>query len=265
MAAPESKAEQIIEAIRYALQAIPPTGYWYVPTRVARFQKVRDSWLREVAYPQTLYLVAPGFEREVERATGQIDFEMDLTVAGLRTYPWGDEDPFNPPETIVAAAPFANGALTVAAQPLEPSQLLVLVTDANASLTAGVLTLTGTDPEGAALVATLDLATQGRIWAPLGCFKTLTSAVITDMAGGTSADTVRILSGASRWQQQNRMVRDVIKAVGFAKQLSDPPFNLGFVTNVMVADVDRNVDSPAGWSLVFVHLTISYGADRTAP
>lgn len=264
MSAPESKAEQIVEAIRHALQAMKVGSYWYTPDRVARFSEVRDSWLRETGW-QTLYLVAPGPERLVEHATGQIDFEMDITVACLRAYPWGDEDPLAPPETIVAAAAWANGSLTVAAQPKEPSQLLVLVTDANASITAGVLTLTGTDPENAALVATVDLATDGRSWAPLGCFKTLTTAVITGTSGATAADTVRVLAGVSRWQQQNRTVRDVIKAVGFAKQLSDPPYNLGFVTNVAVADVDRNVKSPVGWALAFVHLTITYAADRTNP
>lgn len=262
MSAPESRAEQIVECLRIKLQAIKAaSGYWYTPDRVARFQEFRDSWFKETSW-QTLYLIAPGFERQTEQPSKQIKFEMDLTVAGLRAYPWQDEDPLMPPEQIVAPAAFANGPLTVAAQPKEPSQLSVLTTDANASITAGVLTLTGTDPEGAALVATVNLATDGRWWTPQGCFKTLTTAIITGMAGGTAADTVRVVAGATRWQQQNRMIRDLIKAISADGQFASC---VDQVENVQIVDVDRNTKGPNGWSLAFLHLTVIYYATRTAP
>ena len=265
MAAPESHAEQIIECLRSRLQAVKAgSGYWYTPDRVARFQEFRDHWFRETSW-QTLYLLAPGFERATEQATGQIDFDLDVTIVCLRAYPWADEDPLGPPQTIVASAAFADGSLTVAAQPKEPCQLQVATTDDNNSISAGLVTLTGTDPEGAALVATVDLAVDGKWWRPLGCFKTLTSAVITGTVGATAADTIRIAGGVQRWQQQNRMIRDVIRAVGYMKQMSDAPCSLGFVTNVQLVDIDRNSRGPDGWTLAMLHLTINYSSDRLNP
>lgn len=265
MAAPDSKAERIVEAIRLSLQGIKAaSGYWYTPDRVGRIQEFRDHWFKDSSF-QTLYFLTPGRELQTEQPTKQIKFQMDLTVICLRKYPWDAEDPLAPAQEIVASATYANGALTIAQQPLEPSPLMVLVTDADSSLSAGLLTLTGTDPEGAALVATVNLATDGRIWTPQGEFKTLTSAVISGMAGGTAADTVRILAGVQRWTQQNRLVRDAIKAIGTAGQLSALLGNDSGVENVEIVDIDRNTKGPFGWSLAFVHLTVTYYADRTSP
>lgn len=98
--------------------------------------------------------------------------------------------------TIVADVLPANGALTVAAQPDVPRKLNVIVTDANASITAGIVTLVGLDQCGNAIQEQVSLVTAGtKVTA--NAYSVLTSATISGLAGQGAADRVAIGFGAA--------------------------------------------------------------------
>jgi hypothetical protein len=59
---------------------------------------------------------------------------------------------------IVTSVNLTNVSFSIAAQPDVPRNLTCTVTDTTASITAGTITFTGTDPSGAAVVEVLDLS-----------------------------------------------------------------------------------------------------------
>jgi len=98
------------------------------------------------------------------------------------------------PDRIVTSAPYDNGTLTIAAQPDTPRNITVTVTDANASITAGILTVTGVDPMGNAVVEVMDI-TDGLTFTGTKMFGSVTSAVITDEVGSQASTTDVIVIG----------------------------------------------------------------------
>lgn len=63
--------------------------------------------------------------------------------------------------TIVAQANIANSAAAIAAQPAYPRKLQIEVTDANSSITAGIITVVGVGPAGEAVTETINIANGG--------------------------------------------------------------------------------------------------------
>lgn len=99
--------------------------------------------------------------------------------------------------TIVADISVANGAQTIAAQPDYPRKLQLRITDANSSITAGIITLVGTGPSGEALTEAISLtggtATKISTWA----YSHLTSATVSALAGQAAADHISMGVGAA--------------------------------------------------------------------
>jgi hypothetical protein len=95
-------------------------------------------------------------------------------------------------DNIVGAALPADGAAVVAAQPDWPRKLQVDIVDGDASISAGTLTIVGTDQNGAALTEafTLTGGTQNLVSAK--AFASVTSATFSGMAGAVGPDTVSV-------------------------------------------------------------------------
>lgn len=92
---------------------------------------------------------------------------------------------------IVASVAIANGALSIAAQPSSDGRtLIVTVTDANRSLTAGLLTVTGTVGGVAGVVRTFDLTVSAHHG--LDFFSAISAAVISGAQGQDAADTIKV-------------------------------------------------------------------------
>jgi len=91
-------------------------------------------------------------------------------------------------DRIVTSVDWADGALVVAAQPDVPRNLTAVLTDADASITAGLLTITGTDPQGRVITDVMDMS-AGLSWTGTKIFASVTSAVISGTAGTPAAGT----------------------------------------------------------------------------
>lgn len=97
-------------------------------------------------------------------------------------------------DRIVASVDWADGSLTVAAQPDVPRNLTVALTDADNSV-SGLLTITGLDMNGNTVVETMtpDAAGGGKTLTGTKIFASVTSAVISGTAGAApGTDTVVI-------------------------------------------------------------------------
>lgn len=95
---------------------------------------------------------------------------------------------------IVASVDIANGTQTIAAQPDYPRTINITVTNTNADITAGIVTITGTAINGTQVTQALDLASA---FTQTGTtiFKTITSVVVTGLLGATAGDTLTVDSG----------------------------------------------------------------------
>lgn len=97
-------------------------------------------------------------------------------------------------DRIVTAVDWGDGALTIAAQPDVPRNLTVTLTDANASITAGILTLVGEDAAGRVVTDIMDL-TDGLTWVGTKIFAKVTSATISGTAGSVGAGVDQVTVG----------------------------------------------------------------------
>ncbi len=93
--------------------------------------------------------------------------------------------------SVVAAVALANGALTIVAQPDFPRKLRVAVVDANASITAGIVTLVGKDQDGNTVTETVSMVTAG-VKVTTKAYAHLTSATVSAIAGAGGSDTVSV-------------------------------------------------------------------------
>lgn len=96
-------------------------------------------------------------------------------------------------DLIVVSEDWDDGTLTIAVQPNTPCNLTVILTDANASITAGICTIVGEDPLGRVITEIMDM-TAGLSWTGEKIFKTVTSATISGTTGvpATGTDVVTV-------------------------------------------------------------------------
>ena len=97
-------------------------------------------------------------------------------------------------DRIVTSADWADGALTIAAQPDVPRNLTVTVTDDNDSITGGTLTITGLDARGEAVSEVLNIA-NGKTLTGTKIFGSVTSAVIAGTTGTAASGTDVLIIG----------------------------------------------------------------------
>ena len=94
--------------------------------------------------------------------------------------------------TLVVDVIVADGAQIVAAQPDLPRKLLLFITDADTSISAGTLTLVGVGASGEAvtegIVLTGGTATKTSVYA----YATLTSATVASLAGNDGTDKIAL-------------------------------------------------------------------------
>lgn len=93
-------------------------------------------------------------------------------------------------DRIVTSIDIANGAQVIAAQPDVPRSLTVTVTDANASITAGTVTIVGTDPQGRTVTEVLTLPTLTLTGTKI--FASVTSVTVASLAGAAAGDTITV-------------------------------------------------------------------------
>lgn len=89
-------------------------------------------------------------------------------------------------DRIVVSVDWDDGTLTIAAQPDVPRNLTVTVTDADASITGGIVTITGKDAQGRTVVETMNIA-EGLAWVGEKIFAQVISAVISGTTGTPEA------------------------------------------------------------------------------
>jgi hypothetical protein len=97
-------------------------------------------------------------------------------------------------DRIVTSVDWADGSLTVAAQPDVPRNITAVLTDADTSVT-GLLTITGTDIRGRTITETMqpDGAGAGKTLTGTKIFAKVTSAVISGTAGAEAGvDLIKI-------------------------------------------------------------------------
>ena len=94
--------------------------------------------------------------------------------------------------SIVADVSMANGAQTIAAQPDFPRKLQVRITDADSSVSAGIVTIVGTDPSGNAVSEAVALTGGTATKKTANAFSHVTSATISALAGNAGADHISI-------------------------------------------------------------------------
>lgn len=95
--------------------------------------------------------------------------------------------------SIVADVSIANGAQTIAAQPVFPAKLTVTFTDANSSVTAGTVTVVGLGARGQALSEVFSLASAGTTtFTTADAYATVTSITVASLAGAAGADHIKV-------------------------------------------------------------------------
>jgi hypothetical protein len=97
-------------------------------------------------------------------------------------------------DRIVVAVDLANGAQTIAAQPDVPRNLTAILADANASVTAATLTITGITPQGETVSETVTLAQLVAGWTGKAIYALVSSIVASGVAGtvGAGADQLKV-------------------------------------------------------------------------
>lgn len=100
-------------------------------------------------------------------------------------------------DSVVASVDVANGAQTLLQTTLKHARNLTMtITDANASISAGKLTVVGTDINGDALSEVFTLPTTGTATVTgTEEFKTITSATVSSLAGAEAGDTITVGEG----------------------------------------------------------------------
>lgn len=98
---------------------------------------------------------------------------------------------------IVASTDFASGTLTIAAQPDVPRNVTVSLTDANSSVTAGTVTITGKSVEGKTITEACTYAQARSGFTGSRIFASVDSVVIASAAGGATGTDVVIVGVGS--------------------------------------------------------------------
>jgi hypothetical protein len=91
-------------------------------------------------------------------------------------------------DRVVVSCDWADGALSIAAQPDCPRNLTVTVTDADTSITGGIITFVGKDAQGRSVSEVMDI-TDGLTWVGTKVFAKVTSATISGTTGTATPST----------------------------------------------------------------------------
>lgn len=97
-------------------------------------------------------------------------------------------------DRIVVSEDWDDGGLTIAAQPDVPRNLTVDVTDADTSITGGILTISGKDPQGRSISEVMDIS-EGLSWVGEKVFAQVDSAVISGTTGTPAPGTDVVIVG----------------------------------------------------------------------
>ena len=98
-------------------------------------------------------------------------------------------------DRIVTSADWADGALTVAAQPDVPRNLTITLTDANDSITGGLCTIVGVDINNRAVSEVMSIAVDGKTFTGTKIFASVTSATISGTTGTPASGTDLVTIG----------------------------------------------------------------------
>ncbi len=98
--------------------------------------------------------------------------------------------------SIVASVDIANGTQTILAQPDYPRTINITVTNTHSDITAGTVTVNGTDANGRAISESINLASVFTLTGTL-IFYTVTSVVVAGLLGATAGDTLTVDSGST--------------------------------------------------------------------
>lgn len=91
------------------------------------------------------------------------------------------------PDRVVASAAWGNGPLAISAQPDIPRNITANLVDANNSITAGVLAITGLTPQGETVTELCDVAAAKAGYVGKLMFAHITSIAITGTTGTVDA------------------------------------------------------------------------------
>lgn len=97
---------------------------------------------------------------------------------------------------IVASIDIANGNQILAAQPDYPRTINITVTNTHSDITAGTVTVNGTDINGKTTSEAINLASVLTLTGTI-IFKTITSVVVAGLLGATAGDTITIDTGGT--------------------------------------------------------------------
>lgn len=131
-------------------------------------------------------------------------FEISKGDMGKFTFPIvGDRLNFNVgaaiANRIVASVQPADGPYTIAAQPLDPSYVTILIVDANASITEHVVTISGLNDSGDFVQEVYRKTVNGLSWTSTKQFSSIISVVASGTTGTAVGDTivVGVLNGVN--------------------------------------------------------------------
>lgn len=138
---------------------------------------------------------------------------------------------------VVASVAFANGSLTIAAQPDVPRNLTGTLTDGDTSVTAGIATITYIDPEGVQRVRVVTFAQLRAGWAGTDIVGKVVSIVVSAMVGGTGADVVvfgiGLKIGLPSPIEAASQVRHVYLGDGAASRIASPVIVTGLLSSAV--------------------------------
>jgi len=123
-------------------------------------------------------------------------------------------------DTIVADVTIANGAQIVQAQPDVPRNLTATVTDGNASISAGTVTIVGTDPQGRAVTELLTLPTLTLTGTKI--FAKVTTVTVAGLVGNAGGDNLKVGCGNVIGLMNDIANSSAIKVVYFNKAVVTP-------------------------------------------
>lgn len=138
--------------------------------------------------PQVQALIAAGTISVAQQAeAGDIAEEVKL---GVQVH-LGAPVVLDVDRIVAILDPVANGTLTIIAQPDVPRNLTITITDANNSA-SGKVVLTGKDIQNRAITDTFNFGGGTKLFTSTKIYATLTSAVVSGVAGAAAGDTISV-------------------------------------------------------------------------
>jgi hypothetical protein len=159
-------------------------------------------------------------------------------------------------DRIVDAEDWADGTVAITAQPATPCNLTYALTDANASITAGICTVVGEDPLGRAITEVFDMS-AGLTLTGTKIFKNVVSVTISDTAGVPAAgvDVLDIGVGNVIGLPFDIDDEDAVQAVYVANTLTTPD---AIATGESTSGIDCNGATYDGTKLMWAIVKPAY-------